>query len=274
MFVELRKLLRSDHVVTLITLFTVNTNLLSTLLSISALILFLVFPNSAIYAACTLVAEKTYLNSFLAVLNAREYLSEKLWTVTPKRVDQPTTTIGNHAFPVFHPGIQPTASKHGSTTAPGSGYELSSVDDKVGKSMVEESKRAKALTSNQEDPFNDMDEAQPVQNDTSSGTTPQTSDVQPELPTAESSTTEAREEANPISSSDGKVPSHNLMSVRHQLTFETVVEPQPSLQSPPAAEPHTEDTPLPPQGISSVPPPSLLDRISQWVLLRNPPTPQ
>ncbi|GLB35819.1 hypothetical protein LshimejAT787_0301070 [Lyophyllum shimeji] len=68
----------SNHVITLIILFTVNTNLFTTLLSISGLAAYLALPRGAVYGAIGLVMDKTYFNTFLAVLNSREYLKEKL----------------------------------------------------------------------------------------------------------------------------------------------------------------------------------------------------
>ncbi|KAK0218332.1 hypothetical protein EDD85DRAFT_358883 [Armillaria nabsnona] len=69
---------RSDHVITLLTLFTVNTNLVSTLLSVGSLVTFLVLPDATIYGGISFLLEKSYLNSFLAILNSRDYLREKL----------------------------------------------------------------------------------------------------------------------------------------------------------------------------------------------------
>jgi len=69
---------RTDHVITLLTLFTVNTNLITTCLSISELVTFLTLPNATVYGGLALLSAKTYLNSFLAVLNSRDYLREKL----------------------------------------------------------------------------------------------------------------------------------------------------------------------------------------------------
>jgi len=69
---------RTDHVITLLTLFTVNTNLLTTCLSISELVTFLTLPNATVYGGLAFLSAKTYLNSFLAVLNSRDYLREKL----------------------------------------------------------------------------------------------------------------------------------------------------------------------------------------------------
>ncbi|SJK99710.1 uncharacterized protein ARMOST_03021 [Armillaria ostoyae] len=69
---------RSDHVITLLTLFTINTNLISTLLSAGALVTLLVLPDATIYGGISFLIVKSYLNSFLAILNSRDYLREKL----------------------------------------------------------------------------------------------------------------------------------------------------------------------------------------------------
>ncbi|KAK0476421.1 hypothetical protein IW261DRAFT_1595032 [Armillaria novae-zelandiae] len=69
---------QSDHVITLLILFTVNTNLITTLISVGSLVTFLVFPNAAIYGGISLLLGKLYLNTFLAILNSRDYLREKL----------------------------------------------------------------------------------------------------------------------------------------------------------------------------------------------------
>ncbi|KAK0192357.1 hypothetical protein F5146DRAFT_1039488 [Armillaria mellea] len=61
---------RSDHVITLLTLFTVNTNLITTS--------FLVLPDATVYGGIFFLIAKSYLNSFLAILNSREYLREKM----------------------------------------------------------------------------------------------------------------------------------------------------------------------------------------------------
>ncbi|KAK0232479.1 hypothetical protein EDD85DRAFT_939341 [Armillaria nabsnona] len=70
--------IRSDHVITLLTLFTVNTNLITTLLSVGSLVTFLVLPDATVYGGIFFLIAKSYLNSFLAILNSREYLREKM----------------------------------------------------------------------------------------------------------------------------------------------------------------------------------------------------
>jgi len=63
----------------LIIIATVNTNLITTLLSLAQLITFLAFPPTAQYwAGITLVLPKSYMNCFLATLNYRDYLQKKL----------------------------------------------------------------------------------------------------------------------------------------------------------------------------------------------------
>ncbi|KAK0211433.1 hypothetical protein IW262DRAFT_365376 [Armillaria fumosa] len=69
---------RSDHVITLLTLFTVNTNLITALLSVGSLVTFLVLPDATVYGGIFFLIAKSYLNSFLAILNSREYLREKM----------------------------------------------------------------------------------------------------------------------------------------------------------------------------------------------------
>ncbi|KAK0435670.1 hypothetical protein EV421DRAFT_1986209 [Armillaria borealis] len=69
---------RSNHVIVILILLTVNTNLVTTLLSISALVTYLVLPNATIYGGIYLLLSKSYLNSFLAILNSRDFLQEKM----------------------------------------------------------------------------------------------------------------------------------------------------------------------------------------------------
>ncbi|KAF8169950.1 hypothetical protein BJ912DRAFT_933557 [Pholiota molesta] len=68
----------TKHVIVIIMLFTVNTNLLSTIISISALATFLSLPNATVYGGLGFLLGKSYFNAFFAILNSREFLSEKL----------------------------------------------------------------------------------------------------------------------------------------------------------------------------------------------------
>ncbi|KAK0495173.1 hypothetical protein EDD18DRAFT_264850 [Armillaria luteobubalina] len=69
---------RSNHVIAILIVFTVNTNLVTTFLSIGSLVTYLVLPNATIYGGITFLLSKSYLNSFLAILNTREYLLGKM----------------------------------------------------------------------------------------------------------------------------------------------------------------------------------------------------
>ncbi|KAE9399782.1 hypothetical protein BT96DRAFT_681889 [Gymnopus androsaceus JB14] len=69
---------KSNHVINLIIIAIVNTNLITTLLSLAQLITFLVLPSAEYYGAITLVLPKSYMNCFLAMLNYRDYLQKKL----------------------------------------------------------------------------------------------------------------------------------------------------------------------------------------------------
>ncbi|KAK0193496.1 hypothetical protein F5146DRAFT_1030887 [Armillaria mellea] len=65
---------RSNHVIVILILLMVNTNLITTLVSFR----YLVLPNATIYGALYLLLYKSYLNSFLAILNSRDFLREKM----------------------------------------------------------------------------------------------------------------------------------------------------------------------------------------------------
>jgi len=120
---------RTDHVITIMTLFTVNTNLITTCLSISELVTFLALPKATVYGGIGFLSTKTYSNTFLAVLNSRDYLREKF--------DKPvvmSTSLRGEAKPTF--AILPQHSLSGtagsSTAASASGgaqyFELSPIN--------------------------------------------------------------------------------------------------------------------------------------------------
>ncbi|KAE9395941.1 hypothetical protein BT96DRAFT_942068 [Gymnopus androsaceus JB14] len=69
---------KSNHVINLIIIATVNTNLITTLLSLAQLITFLVFPFALYYGGIALLLPKSYMNCFIATLNYRDYLQKKL----------------------------------------------------------------------------------------------------------------------------------------------------------------------------------------------------
>ncbi|KAF4612793.1 hypothetical protein D9613_011744 [Agrocybe pediades] len=67
---------RKDHAIRIITLFTTNTNLITILFAIGGLVTFLTLPRATVYAGIEFILGKTNFNSFLAMLNARDYLRE------------------------------------------------------------------------------------------------------------------------------------------------------------------------------------------------------
>jgi len=69
---------RSDGVLRMIILFTINTGLVTTLLTIAALVQYLVVPSALFYVGIEILIPKSYCNSALAALNTRDYLREKL----------------------------------------------------------------------------------------------------------------------------------------------------------------------------------------------------
>jgi len=121
---------RTDHIITLLTLFTVNTNLITTCLSITELATFLALPKATVYGGVGFLTSKTYLNSFLAVLNSREYLREQLDDKTGGT--STSTSTSSRRTPIFAvlPQYKRSAAEGSSTaaSAPGS-YELSRMDD-------------------------------------------------------------------------------------------------------------------------------------------------
>ncbi|KAL4256406.1 hypothetical protein AB1N83_012213 [Pleurotus pulmonarius] len=67
-----------DHVITLVIVFIVNTNLLTTLLSISELVTFFTFPRATIYGGLGFLTPKLYCNALLASLNSRQFIRNEL----------------------------------------------------------------------------------------------------------------------------------------------------------------------------------------------------
>ncbi|KAK0480374.1 hypothetical protein IW261DRAFT_1593514 [Armillaria novae-zelandiae] len=98
---------RSNHVITILMLFTVNTNLVTTFLSIGSLVTYLVLPDATIYGGITFLLSKSYLNSFLAILNTREYLREKMERSSQSEQEQ--SSVANFAGPSTSTDVLSTA---------------------------------------------------------------------------------------------------------------------------------------------------------------------
>jgi len=114
---------RTDHVITLLTLFTVNTNFITTCFSISELVTFLTLPNATVYGGIAFLTGKTYLNSFLAVLNSRDYLREKL---QQQQSTPSSTTLRREELPTF--ALPPRYKLSAASNNRDQSFELSSVD--------------------------------------------------------------------------------------------------------------------------------------------------
>ncbi|KAJ7223254.1 hypothetical protein GGX14DRAFT_427232 [Mycena pura] len=119
---------RSNHVIKLLIFATVNTGLVTTLVSIAEMITFLALPNATIYGGIAFILPKSYINLFLATLNAREFLRDKLehdkvppisiiQTVQFQRYPskpETTTELGSSKGEDMELSVRPTAGKESS----------------------------------------------------------------------------------------------------------------------------------------------------------------
>ncbi|OSD07664.1 hypothetical protein PYCCODRAFT_1463008 [Trametes coccinea BRFM310] len=69
---------RSDSIIATLILYVINTGMLTGLIAITTLILSLVYPSLYYYIGLTLCGTKVYSNSFLAMLNSRQVLSNRM----------------------------------------------------------------------------------------------------------------------------------------------------------------------------------------------------
>ncbi|KAI9058005.1 hypothetical protein FKP32DRAFT_1762002 [Trametes sanguinea] len=69
---------RTDSLIDLLIIYTINTGLVTGVFGVLSFIFALIWPNSLIWSACNLVATKTYATSLLAVLNSRKRLTDKV----------------------------------------------------------------------------------------------------------------------------------------------------------------------------------------------------
>ncbi|THU91795.1 hypothetical protein K435DRAFT_780522, partial [Dendrothele bispora CBS 962.96] len=69
---------RTNRIITMLIIFTVNTNLVTTILSISELTTFMSLPTTTVYGGIEYLTPKTYFNTFLAILNCREFIRGEL----------------------------------------------------------------------------------------------------------------------------------------------------------------------------------------------------
>ncbi|KAI9060308.1 hypothetical protein FKP32DRAFT_1074081 [Trametes sanguinea] len=69
---------RTDSVIAVIVLYVINTGLLTGLVTITTLVLSRVFPTRYYEVGMTIAATKVYSNTFLAMLNSRQFISGRL----------------------------------------------------------------------------------------------------------------------------------------------------------------------------------------------------
>ncbi|KAJ8469591.1 hypothetical protein ONZ51_g8892 [Trametes cubensis] len=69
---------RTDSLIDVLIIYTINTGLLTGIFSVLSLIFALVSPDNLIYSAFNIIATKCYANSLLAVLNSRKMLADKI----------------------------------------------------------------------------------------------------------------------------------------------------------------------------------------------------
>ncbi|EIW52145.1 uncharacterized protein TRAVEDRAFT_75262 [Trametes versicolor FP-101664 SS1] len=68
---------RTDSILDTLIIYTINTDLLTSIVSIVAFVLALVMPGNLVYAAVSIVGAKLYANSVLAVLNSRRSIDNR-----------------------------------------------------------------------------------------------------------------------------------------------------------------------------------------------------
>ncbi|KAI0773046.1 hypothetical protein BD413DRAFT_611970 [Trametes elegans] len=68
---------RTDSMIDVLIIYTINTGLLTSVVSILAFVFALILPGNLIYAAITIVGSKLYANSVLAVLNSRRSIDDR-----------------------------------------------------------------------------------------------------------------------------------------------------------------------------------------------------
>ncbi|KAH9902490.1 hypothetical protein C8Q73DRAFT_785159 [Cubamyces lactineus] len=69
---------RTDSLIDVLIIYTINTGLLTGIFSVLSLIFALVSPDNLIYSAFNIIATKCYANSLLAVLNSRKLFADKV----------------------------------------------------------------------------------------------------------------------------------------------------------------------------------------------------
>jgi len=86
---------KSDTMINKLIIFVVNTGILTTICAIASLICLVASPNTLIYASFYFCIGRLYLNSFLATLNARKSITEKIDNVDHMLVSMPRSVVSS-----------------------------------------------------------------------------------------------------------------------------------------------------------------------------------
>jgi len=93
---------KTDTVVNLLIMYTINTSLLTTVCYSACFITYAIWPNKFIYVGIYFSLPKLYLNSLLATLNSREALAEKISGVSNTTMDLASTNYPTKASKSRH----------------------------------------------------------------------------------------------------------------------------------------------------------------------------
>ncbi|KAK7680565.1 hypothetical protein QCA50_016347 [Cerrena zonata] len=82
---------RTDSIINILILYTINTGLLTSLSTLACLIMYAAMPTNYVFLALYFPLSKLYLNAFLATLNARDALRSAMTSGTPMSIPLSTT---------------------------------------------------------------------------------------------------------------------------------------------------------------------------------------
>jgi len=88
---------KTDNLLNVLIRYSVNTSLLTCVCAMASFISYALWPDTFIYISIYVSLSKLYLNSLLATLNSREYLSDKIQGV----IGVPLSNLSGHSWKVF-----------------------------------------------------------------------------------------------------------------------------------------------------------------------------
>ncbi|ETW75229.1 hypothetical protein HETIRDRAFT_412440 [Heterobasidion irregulare TC 32-1] len=105
--------LRTDSIINVLMLYTINTGLLTAVDATLGMILYAAMPNNMVFIAFYIQLSKLYVNAYLAILNNRELLRDKV-----------SEGVSIHLSRITHPSANNRPSTTDETTRPGTGKRL------------------------------------------------------------------------------------------------------------------------------------------------------